>query len=139
MFRLTHDLKEGHVNQFVDYMKKADLKAKTIRTRVMYVSIFLKHIGSPIKIRWTDLPKVPTVPVKAFSPEEVKALMAEADEDERAVFSFFLGTGCREAEVSHAEWSDIDLPTVCTPCRPRRHQTGSLCRRATSPSDYLAR
>jgi hypothetical protein len=31
------------------------------------------------------------------------------DDEDHSAFSFFLGSGCREQEVSHAEWSDVDF------------------------------
>ena len=39
----------------------------------------------------------------------------------KAICKFFLGTGCREQEVSHAEWSDIDWQrhTFTVKAKPR--------------------
>jgi hypothetical protein len=45
---------------------------------------------------------------RAYSDDKLRKLFAVMNEEETAIFKFFLGTGCRELEVQHAEWSDID-------------------------------
>jgi integrase/recombinase XerD len=107
--RNVEDITEDTVRHFADHMTAAGLSPKTVKNRVLHVSFLLKHVGSKVKTRWSELPTVEKQPVKAFTPDELKKLMQEADEEEHATFSFFLATGCREQEVSHAEWSDVDF------------------------------
>src|SRR2546426_12836068 len=38
-----------------------------------------------------------------------RSLFAEMDEEEEIRYKFFLGTGCRDKEVTFAAWSDIDF------------------------------
>jgi len=47
--------------------------------------------------------------VRAYRPDELKALFAAATPDEWLLFQFFLCTGAREQEVMYAEWNDIDF------------------------------
>jgi len=44
-----------------------------------------------------------------YTDEELKRLFAEMDEEETIRYKFFLGTGCRDKEVTFAAWSDIDF------------------------------
>ena len=47
--------------------------------------------------------------VRAYRPDELKALFAAATPEEWLLFQFFLCTGAREQEVMYAEWNDIDF------------------------------
>jgi integrase/recombinase XerD len=47
--------------------------------------------------------------VEAYTEEELCALFAACDEEERLVFKFFLCSGCREGEVAHTEWRDLNF------------------------------
>ena len=107
--RFTSDLTEDSVLQFVACMKKAKLEPKTIRTRVMYVKIFLKEMGCAVPVNWKNMPKAPKKKVLAYSEEHWQKLMKAADADDAALLLFLVGTGCREQEAAHAEYSDFDF------------------------------
>jgi len=47
--------------------------------------------------------------VEVFSDEELRSMLAVADEDEEDFLQFFLKTGVRDDEAAHGEWSDIDF------------------------------
>jgi integrase len=47
--------------------------------------------------------------VDAYTPAELNALFAACDADDKLVWEYFLWTGCREGEVAHAEWCDLDF------------------------------
>jgi integrase len=47
--------------------------------------------------------------VKAYSVEEIRALNAASTDEELQIWQFFLGTGFREEEVSHACDTDVDF------------------------------
>jgi integrase len=47
--------------------------------------------------------------VRAYRPDELKALFAVATPEEWILFQFFLCTGAREQEVMYAEWNDVDF------------------------------
>jgi integrase/recombinase XerD len=107
--RWLDEVTEPAVRHFVDLMTAAGLSPKTAKNRVLIVSFLLKHSGSKVKTRWAELPTVETQPVRVFSPDELRKVFQTMNEEEHSIFSFFLGTGCREQEVSNAEWSDIDF------------------------------
>jgi len=107
--RFVDEVTENTVRHFVDAMTTAGLSPKTVKNRVLIVSFLLKWAGSKVKTRWAELPTVEKQPVRAFSQNELKKVFTAMNDEEHAVFSFFLGSGCREQEVSHAEWSDVDF------------------------------
>jgi integrase/recombinase XerD len=45
---------------------------------------------------------------KAYNSEEIDTLWANMDAEEDVRYLFFLATGCREQEVMHATWDNID-------------------------------
>jgi integrase/recombinase XerD len=106
--RFVDEVDAPALKHFQDGMAKQGLAAKTIRNRMLIVSFLLKHAGVTVKVNWKDAPIIEKQPVRAFSDAELRKLFDGCTADEHAVFSFFLGTGCREQEVSHAEWSDVD-------------------------------
>jgi integrase/recombinase XerD len=106
--RFVDEIDAGVLKAFQDGMARQKLASKTIRNRMLILSFLLKHAGVGIKVNWQDAPVVEKQAVRAFSNPELRKLFDGCSTEENAVFSFFLGTGCREQEVSHAEWSDID-------------------------------
>lgn len=106
--RFIDEVDAAALKHFQDGMAKQGLAAKTIRNRMLIVSFLLKHAGVSVKVNWKNAPIVEKQPVRAFSDAELRKLFDACNPEEHAVYSFFLGTGCREQEVSHAEWSDID-------------------------------
>ena len=107
--RFVDEITEDTVRAFVDRMSKEGLSPNTVKNRALIVTFLLKRVGSKVKTRWAELPSAEGKPIKAFSTEELKKLFSLMDDEQATVFSFFLGTGCREQEVSNAEWSDIDF------------------------------
>jgi integrase/recombinase XerD len=47
--------------------------------------------------------------VKAYQPETLVRLFQAADKEDLVLFHFFLGSGCRDNEVVHAPWEDLDI------------------------------
>jgi integrase len=47
--------------------------------------------------------------VDVYTREELKALKKACTDEEWLVWEFFWWSGCREGEVSHAEWGDLDF------------------------------
>ena len=61
------------------------------------------NLGKPIKLGFNEKP------VEAYTKEQLKTLFALCDDEERLIYSFFLNSGCREAEVAHTEVADLDF------------------------------
>lgn len=100
----------------VDALKrfKADLESegyagKTIDTRINVVYFMLKDNGNAARIPTKYMPVIEEEPAVPYTEEELKALFAAMDEEERIRYRFFLGSGCRDREVTFAAWSDIDF------------------------------
>jgi integrase/recombinase XerD len=90
-------------------LEKQDYSAKTIDTRVNYACQLLKKFGVKARIPSDEMPEIEVEAPEEFSDETVKALLAASTDEERTAFRFFLGSGCREQEVTFAAWSDLDL------------------------------
>ena len=48
-------------------------------------------------------------PPSAYDADQLKALFAVANSEDRLLFEFFLGTGFREQEVMHCTWRNVDF------------------------------
>jgi integrase len=91
---------------FVAYLRREGLGDRTVHNRVGEVVTFLRHFGIKdvtIRVKYVEQK------VRAYRPDELKALFAAADPEEWMLFQFFLCTGAREQEVMHATWDDIDF------------------------------
>ena len=105
------DITESDLQNFVRFLRTEDLSNRTIFNVFQGVNSFLRvHkilLGTPIlkKLGQEYDEKI----VTAYTKEEVTALLSVCDEDDRIVWEFFLKSGCREGEVSHVEWGDLDL------------------------------
>ena len=91
---------------FVGYLRREGLGDRTIHNRVGEVVTFLRHFGIKevtLRVKYVEQK------VRAYRPDELKALFAVADPEEWLLFQFFLCTGAREQEVMYAEWNDVDF------------------------------
>jgi integrase len=91
---------------FVTYLRIQELGDRTIHNRVEEVVGFLRHydiMNITIKVKYTEKK------ISAYTREELRSLFAVCDPEDRLVFEFFLGSGCRESEVSHACWEDVNF------------------------------
>lgn len=91
---------------FVGAMRAEGLADRTIHNRIAEVVGLLRSNGMKevkLRVRYTEKE------VRAYRPDELKALFAAATPDEWLLFQFFLGLGCREQEVQFAEWGDVDF------------------------------
>jgi integrase len=60
--------------------------------------------------------------VDAYTKEELRILKTACTEEEWLVWEFFWWSGCREGEVSHAEWSDLDFRKNVLHVQPKPHR-----------------
>jgi integrase len=91
---------------FVGCLRRQGLGDRTVHNRVGEVVTFLRHFGIKgvtLKVKYVEQK------VRAYRPDELKALFAAATPEEWILFQFFLCTGAREQEGMYAEWSDIDF------------------------------
>ncbi len=69
---------------------------------------FFAHMRSLCRLAKETGPSSPKKVVSCYRPDEVRALLNAADQDEREIVAFFLATGGRKQKVQFAAWSDID-------------------------------
>jgi integrase/recombinase XerD len=119
--QFVEDIDAATLKHFQDITLKEGYAAKTLENRLVTVADFLKHAGSTVRPKWNEGPTPQQDPPRAYSDTELRKLFAAFDADEQVIFRFFLGSGCREQEVSHAEWSDIDWQrhTYTVKAKPR--------------------
>jgi integrase len=60
--------------------------------------------------------------VDAYTKDELRALKTACAEEEWLVWEFFWWSGCREGEVSHAEWCDLDFRKNVLHVQPKPHR-----------------
>jgi integrase len=91
---------------FVTYLRVREMSDRTIHNRVEEVVGLLRHydiMTVTIKVRYTEKE------IRAYTREELRGLFAACSPEDRLVYEFFLGSGCREQEVSHACWDDVNF------------------------------
>jgi integrase/recombinase XerD len=89
------------------------------------VMTFLKARGIRGLAGKNDWPRFTEEEPEIYEQEELEKLLAACDTEERLWFEFFLMTGMREQEVTHAYWSDINFAhaTVRVTHKPDRGWT----------------
>ena len=98
---------------FRNYLKAEDYEKWTINSNLMSIVTCLKQ--SPLTkaaykplLETKDWMEIPDSEPDPYSLEEVLALQAMATAFVRLLIRFFVSTGCRDMEVAHVEWSDIN-------------------------------
>ncbi len=94
-----------HLYDFVGYLRREGLGDRTIHNRVGEVVTFLRHFGIKdvtMRVKYVEQK------VRAYRPDELKALFKSAHPEEWILFQFYLCTRAREQEVMYAEWTDVD-------------------------------
>jgi integrase len=102
------EIDKNDLTAFVVALKKQDQDDRTVANRVSNVVTFLRAQGI---VTITLRHKYTEKKVKAYSIEELRALNAASTDEELQIWQFFLGTGFREAEASHACDTDVDFKT----------------------------
>jgi integrase len=106
--KFVDEITDAVLRNYQDQMTSSGLAPKTVRNRMSNLSFFLKRMKVKTNVQWSELPTVEEQPVKAFTTDQLCTLFGECDDEEHAVFTFYLNSGCREGEVAHMEWSDVD-------------------------------
>jgi len=114
---VTTDVLKG----FRDFLARDGFAEKTLHNRIVTVLSFLKKCG--IKTEFSladDLPTVDEEPAIPYESDELKKLFAAMDPEESIRYKFFLGTACRDKEVTFAAWGDIDFAKGLYHVRPKK-------------------
>jgi integrase len=95
---------------FRDFLAGEGYEARTLHNRMMTVLSLLK--ANRIKTDFSlgkDLPEFEEEPAVPYEPAELQKLFAAMKPEEVIRYKFFLGTACRDKEVTYASWQDIDF------------------------------
>jgi integrase len=97
---------------------------RTYFNKVSHVAIFLKACGVRPGLKASEYPRYHEKLVVAHTDEELAVLYREADEDERFLLDFFIGTMVRDHEAQIAKYSDVTgtTPTV----HGKQHKTRTV-------------
>lgn len=106
---LLRSIKRRDLISYMTSLRNRGLADRTIFNRISAVLSFLRSFGVEGLLSRKDLPRYTQKSVDAYNETEVAELLKEVDERSRAIFGFFLGTGCREQEVAYMTWSDVDI------------------------------
>lgn len=90
-------------------LRDRGLADRTIFNRISTVLTFLRSFGVEGLLSRRDLPHYTQKSVDAYGEAEIGRLLRAGNEKSRGICGFFLGTGCREQEVAHMTWNDVDL------------------------------
>lgn len=96
---------------FVVRLRDMGLADRTVSNRVGRVLSFLKTNGITGLLAPHERPRYDEKVVEAYNTDELNGLFEAAEPEDRLVFQFFLGSGCREAEVANATWRDLTSRT----------------------------
>jgi len=97
------------LRKYKDFLTKKGFAGKTIDTRINIVNFLLKKNGIEARLPKDEMPVVETEAAVPYSEGDIKKLIAEMDEEEKIRYSFFLGTACRDKEVTFASWADTNF------------------------------
>lgn len=103
---------ESDLQQFIRFLRKkynSDRGARTVYNVFQGINTFLRTHKILIAGELLGKLDYDEKVVEAYTPAELKALFKAACDEDRLVWEFFLWTGCREGEVAHTEWRDLDF------------------------------
>jgi integrase/recombinase XerD len=103
------EVSENVLRLYKKSMESAGYAGKTIDTRLNIVFFLLKKNGIAARIPRDEMPVIEEEVAVPYTDDELKKLFAEMDNEERVRYKFFLGSGCRDKEVTFAAWNDIDF------------------------------
>ena len=107
--RYLDEITENILRTYKKSMEGEGYAGKTIDTRLNIVFFLLKKNGITARIPRDEMPVIEEEVAVPYTDSELTKLFAAMDDEERIRYKFFLGSGCRDKEVTFAAWSDIDL------------------------------
>ena len=104
------DVDRHDLLQFAAHLRDREkLAPRTVANKFGLVVSFLKASGRTGIVQRGDWPRYTEDEPEIYEREDLDKFFNACDNDERALFEFFLMTGMREQEVQHAEWTDVNL------------------------------
>jgi integrase len=97
---------------------------RTYFNKVSHVAILLKACGVRPGLKASEYPSYHEKQVVAHTEEELAVLYREADEDERFLLDFFIGTMVRDHEAQIAKYTDLTGTTLTV--HGKQHKTRTV-------------
>lgn len=141
-----HEITADDLLLYAEWVRQQGLAPRTVANRVARVTCFLRHYKITGLLAAHEKPRFVERDPQAYSEDQLRALFAACNDEERLLFRFFLYSGCREQEVSNASYRDINFgnKTLTT-----REKTASIygntvaidqrTRRGFQPKDFAER
>ncbi len=108
--RFTDEITKRILADFRDFLAEKGYEARTQHNRLMTVLSLLKKNQLKTDFSLTaDLPEFEEEPAVPYESADLQKLFAAMTPEEMIRYKFFLGTACREKEVTYAAWPDIDF------------------------------
>ena len=104
-----HDVTREDLLAFVRKLYELGCGPRTAHNGAVIVSQLLKLNGVSGLLHKRDWPKYVDPIRSIYEPEELSALFAACQPEEKTLFLFYLLTGMRDKEVRHSTWWDIDF------------------------------
>lgn len=90
-------------------LQERGLGQRTIYNHIARIGTLLRSHKVVGLLDAKDKPKYDEREVAAYDSDQIHALFAAANAEERMTFQFFLGTGFREQEVMFCSWKNVDF------------------------------
>lgn len=81
----------------------------TVYDHLNVLTFLLKKNNIPDRIPKDEMPVIEEEPAMPYTNEELDRLFTAMNAEEVIRYKFFLGSGCREKEVTYASWSDLNF------------------------------
>ena len=133
--RFLDEVNEAVLRAYKKSMEAQGYAGKTIDTRLNIVYFLLKKNGIAARLPKDEMPIVEEEAAVPYTQEELDKLFAAMNETEvvngKAYsgkgfgevirYKFFLGTGCRDKEVTYSAWGDLDWTRAEYHIRRKEH------------------
>ena len=96
------------LRRYKDFLTAKGHAGKTVDTRINITYFMLKKNGVTARLPRDEMPVVEEEPAVPYGEEVLKKLFKAMNPEEEIRYRFFLGTACREREVTFASWQDVD-------------------------------
>lgn len=107
--KFIDQITEDALRKYKARMESEGYAGKTIDTRLNIVYFLLKKNGVTARLPRDEMPTIEEEAAVPYSDEELEKLFDAMDDESHIRYKFFLGTGCRDKEVTFAAWKDIDF------------------------------
>ncbi len=107
--RFLDEITIDALRHYKAFMVSQRYAGKTIDNRLTNIDTFLKANKIEARLPRGERPVIEEEIAVPYTEEELKKLFAAMDDEEKIRYKFFLGTGCRDKEVTFAAWNDIDF------------------------------